>query len=483
MSRILKPLLLFVLVTFVIWVAVLWQWEKTHRDMTVTDIVLYLGVLPVLVFGLLVALRWAWRSAGERASAAAQAAAAAAASPAGAAATPAQAQEAAARHTTVKVLATFVASPTGRAASDILDAAAEGTPRPDLDAELKDEDGMPVMCARIAELQTQDLDDQIEPIVTATRSQQAAWADARMSTHAVRALCAMQQPLQRSIDALRPWEDRFSAADSTSMVRVLVGWPADWTPFEQAVALAWVRLLMTEHAGPCIAASRFAFEAQPGTGEQLWIKADQLLQVLARDKREDVLLVAACHSGISDAAVTELAKQRRLFSAATHPKGLMPGEAAAALLLAPVQWPKSPDDDTPPVHLHRPAVAKRDKSIEAGGRITADCLRETLTQALAASQLDASHVGSLVCDADQHSARSTELFGTTLDMLAHLDPTEDMRLIGVGNGHTGVASTLLVVAAAAERARSVDKPTVALTLGDAFMRLALLVRPQAPTVS
>ena len=34
-----------------------------------------------------------------------------------------------------------------------------------------------------------------------------------------------------------------------------------------------------------------------------------------------------------------------------------------------------------------------------------------------------------------------------------------------------------------ERARSVDKPTVALTLGDAFMRLALLVRPQAPTVS
>lgn len=482
MSRIFKPLLLLVLVTFVIWVAVLWQWEKTHRDMTATDIVMYLGVLPLLVFGLLVALRWAWRTAGERAAAKAQAAEAAASLPS-AAATPAQTRESAARHATVKVLATFVASPTGRAASDILDAAAEGQPRPDLDAELKDSNGMPVMCARIPELQTQELDEQIEPIVRATRPQQPEWANDGMSAHALRALCALQQPLQQAVDALRPWEDRFSASSSTSMVRVLVGWPAEWTAFEQAVALAWVRLLMTEQASPGIAASRFAFEAQPGTGEQLWVKADQLLQVLARDKREDLLVVAACHSGISEAAIAELSHQRRLFSAATHPKGLMPGEAAAALVLAPVEWPASPDDDTPPVHLHRPAVTKRDKSIEAGGRISADCLREALTQSLATGQLEASNVGALVCDADQHSARSTELFGATLDMLAHLDPTEDMRLIGVGNGHTGVASTLLVVAAAAERARSVDKPTVVLTLGDAFMRLALLVRPQAQSLS
>jgi hypothetical protein len=482
MSRILKPLLLFVLVTFVIWVAVLWQWEKTHRDMTVVDIALYLGVLPLLVFGLLLALRWAWRGAGERAKTAAQAAAAAAAAnSSGAAPTAAQAQEAAARHATVKVLAAFVASPTGQAASDILQAAAEGQPRPDLDKELKDLDGMPVMCARIAELETQELADQLEPVIAATRSQQSAWADSALSSHALRALCAMEKPLQHSIDALRSWEERFTTGNS--MVRVLVGWPAEWTAFEQAVALAWVRLHLTGLAGPGIAASRFAFESQAGTGEQLWIKADQLLQVLARDKREDVLVVAACHSGISDEAVAELAEQKRLFSAATHPKGLMPGEAAAALVLAPPEWPASPDDDMPPVHLHRPAVLKRDKSIEAGGRISPDCLRDTLTQALAASQLEASSVGALVCDADQHSARSTELFGTTLDMLAHLDPTEDMRLIGVGNGHTGVASTLLVVAAAAERARSVDKPTVALTLGDAFLRLALLVRPQAPSLS
>lgn len=482
MSRLLKPLLLFVLITFVIWVAVLWQWEQSHRDMTVTDIVLYLGVLPVLVFGLLLAMRWAWRGAGERASAAAQAAAAVASS-AEAAPSPAQTLEAAARHNTVKVLGAFVASPTGRAASDILDAAAEGLPRPDIDPELKDEEGLPVMCARIADLETHELEEHIEPLVAATRSQQAAWAEAQMSQHAVRALCALQQPLQRSIDALRPWEERFAEKNSRSVVRVLVGWPTEWSPFEQAAALAWVRLLTTELAGPSIAATRFVFEAQAGTGEQLWVKADHLLQVLIRDKREDVLLVAACHSGISDAAVTELGKQQRLFSAAKHPKGLMPGEAAAALLLAPIHWPASADDEPPPVHLHRPAIAKRDKSIEAGGRISADTLRGTLTQALAASQLEPSQVGALVCDADQHTARSTELFGTTLEMLAHLDPTEDMRLIGVGNGHTGVASTLLVVAAAAERARSVDKPTVALTLGDAFMRLALLVRPQAPSLS
>ncbi len=482
MSKILKPLLLFVLVTFVIWVAVLWHWESTHRDMTVTDIVLYLGVLPMLVFGLMLALRWAWRSAAERSAQAA--AAAPASSPS------APAEEAAARHVTVKLLGAFVASPTGQAAVELLDAAAAGEPRPKPDATLRDDDGLPVIAARIADLDAEDTAALLEPVIAATRRQQPDASDATPSEHVVRALTALRKPFAKALQTLDLWQDRFAPPTSESpgpataaMVRILIGLPEEWTRFEHSVAQAWVRMLATDEGASSISASRFAFDAQVGTGEQLWLKADQLLQVLSREKREDVVVLAACHSSISEQAVSTLQRQERLFSTNDRPKGLMPGEAAATLVLAPLQWPPSPDQDEPPVHLHRPAVARREKSVEAAGRVSADCLRETLSQALAAGRIEAGDVGALVCDADQHTPRSTELFGTTLELLTHLDPTEDMRLIGTGNGHTGVASALLVVAAAAERARGTDKPTVALTLGDAFMRLALLVRPNAPSLS
>lgn len=492
MSKILKPLLLFALLTFVIWVAVLWHWESTHRDMTMTDIVIYLGVLPLAVFGLLLALRWAWRGAAQRALAAAASTAAAAPTAA------APSQDQARRHATVKMLSAHVCSPTGVTASEMLEAATAGKPKPSLDAELMDDEGLPVMCARIGSIEEPQVKELMEPVLAVIQKQKPEWAGAEVPPHVLRALGALQQPLQRALDDLTPWAQHFGAAVQEAspaaspatqsevpmaMVRIIVGWPAEWTEFDQALAIGWVRWIVTAENVTPIPASRFIFEAQAGTGEELWLKADQLFAVLTREKREDVVLLAACDSGISEHVVSSLEKQQRLFSAAARPKGLMPGEAAAALVLALPQWPSSPESDTPPVHLHRPAVQRRDKSIEANGRVSPDCLRDTLTQALSVGQLDAAAVGALVCDADQHTPRSTELFGATLELLPHLDPTEDMRLIGTSNGHTGVAGTLLVIAAAAERACEADKPTVALTLGDAFVRLALLVRPNAPPLS
>jgi hypothetical protein len=93
---------------------------------------------------------------------------------------------------------------------------------------------------------------------------------------------------------------------------------------------------------------------------------------------------------------------------------------------------------------------------------------------------------SLVCDADQHSPRGTELFGATLALLPHLEVNEDMRLIGTVTAHTGAVGALLVAAAAAQRARATEQPCLALSVGDPFMRMALIARPppapaQTPT--
>ena len=55
-----------------------------------------------------------------------------------------------------------------------------------------------------------------------------------------------------------------------------------------------------------------------------------------------------------------------------------------------------------------------------------------------------------------------------------------MRLLATITGAVGVVSPLLVVACAAERAVAAEKPQLALTVGDAFARLAMVVLPVPP---
>jgi len=492
MSKFLAGALAFVLITAVIWVSVLWHWESTRHDMSVSDIAIYLAVLPLTCFALALALRWAWRGAGKRHAAAAAAQAAAAAAPAGGAAGSADAAtDDARRHATTLLLGAWLCSAAGSSPEDLMDAAKAGEPRPALDAELRDDEGMPLMAARIPDLDTGELEEAAQPLVGAVVAQQSEWRGMAPGAQVWRALAALQAPLVSAVDAIQPWSDRFAppeAAPGTHpngprppvrLVRLLVGLPEAWHAFERGVAQAWITQLVAEHSKE-VAPASFRTEIVATSGPELVLKADQLLQALARESRDDLLLLAACHSDLSEVAVAALDNARRLFTTSANPKGVMPGEAAAALLLAQPGWPPAPHDEAPFAHLHRPAVLRRDKSIEAPGKVSSDLVLHGCTQAFTASQIDAAQVKALVCDADQHTARSTELFGATLALLPELDPSEDMRVLGTVTGHTGAASTLAVIAAAAAQAMSLEAPCAAVSLADPFFRLALIARPDAP---
>ena len=492
MSKFLAGALAFVVITAVVWISVLWRWESTGHDMSVSDIVIYLAVLPLTCLALLLALRWAWRGAGKRHAAATTARAAAA--PVGGVAGGADAAtDDARRHATTLLLGAWLRSAAGSSPEDLLDAAKAGEPRPALDTELRDDAGMPLMAGRIADIDTAELEDAARPLVAAVIAQQGGqWQGMEPGQQVWRALAALQAPLASAVEAIQPWSERFAppaAAPGTPaprtparLVHLLVALPEAWHAFERSVAQAWITQCVAEHSKE-VAAASFRTEIVAASGPQLWLKADQLLQTLARESRDDLLLLAACHSDLSEAAVAALENARRLFTATANPKGVMPGEAAAALLLAQPGWPPAPHDDAPFAHLHRPAVLRRDKSIEAPGRVSSDLLQHGCAQAFTASQIDAAQVKALVCDADQHTARSTELFGATLALLPDLDPSEDMRVLGTVTGHTGAASTLAVIAAAAARAMSLEAPCAAVSLADPFFRLALIARPDAPATA
>jgi hypothetical protein len=489
MTQLIKGVALFVTVTCFVWVAVLWRWDTTSRAMSVDDIVVYLGLLPLVVFVLLLALRWAWRSAAARQAAAA---AAVPAVPAGSTAAALPNAEQAERHATVHMLAAHAMLACGSSMNEILSAVKDGKPRPELDKLLRDADGLAVVCARIVELTPDDLAESLERATAAVRARQPEFAAHELPERARRALAALAEPLTKALGDLAPWHARLGVdrdgqappqpqGTVVGVLRVLVGWPLGWSEFTQAVGSEWVRSLLADGQATPIPPARVRLRARAVAGTELWLDAERLLHSVAREKREDLVLVAACHSDLDDAGIELLDQQQRLFSAQRRPKGVMPGEAAVALLLAPSGWPDDPAADEPPVLLHRAAVLQRDKSVEHAGRISSLTLAEAAQQALSASRVPPADIAALVCDADQHTARGTELFGVSLELLAQLDAVEDMRLTGTLTGHLGAASVLLVVGAAAALARELDKPCLALALGDPTLRLALVARtPPTP---
>jgi hypothetical protein len=492
LSTFFRALAFLVAVCCLTWVGVLWWWQRTGHSAEVSDLVLYLGVLPLAVALALLGLRWAWQRAAAGGAAAGVAASGGATPASAGGADAAKSAEAQARHAVVQLVLAQAHSVAGDQAGDVLEAAAAGKPLPRPDDDLSNDDGLPVLCARMADqlLDVETVRAELDDLLPAVRQQAADGPAHEPGEQVLRALAALKPLLVAQRDwllALHQTQrnaledggasiDRLPPAQRPPLpgLRVLLGWPVHWSAFDQALARAWAERCLQDEQRRLAAGYAVAVTSLAGSGEELWLRADQMSHGAGRSPW---LLVAACDSDLTAERVDALASAQRLYDATTRPGGCIPGEAAAALLLAPSDWVPPADLEVATVRLHRPALLRRDKPIEAPGRVGHLQLAQALEQALAAAQVAAADLGMLVCDADLHSQRSTELYGMAVDALQHLDPVEDMRLLGKVTGHTGAASALLVLAAAAEAVRVVKKPTLALGVADSHLRMALVLQP------
>lgn len=493
MKKLFNGVALVVGVTCLVWVAVLWQWQRTHRDMSMDDIVVYLVLLPLVAIALVFMARWAWRSvqarhaaqqaARQAAAAASGAGATATASGAGGAAAPAAGAvpqaEAAERQLAWPVWGVALQSPGGASAEELLSAAEALAPRPALDDQLRDAEGAPLMCARIPDVQPDALRDAFE-------AQGGVPDDAVM-----RAVAALQPVLSDILPALRTFvPESPEAVDASTLptLQCLLGVPASWSPDDRERVRAAVVGQLRDELPPAWPRDAVRLAVCAEGGEAHWRAADDLLVQAQRQQRPVLVLALAAHSDLSDAAADRLAQARRLFHPGQCPKGHMPGEAAAAVLLA---TPSARPPQAPPGHpspqalawLHRPACGQRDKSVDAAGKVSSELLETLFEHACQAARSTPDQVAALVCDADQHSARGTELFGATLARLPQLDAAADLRLTGVVCGGAGAATPLVVLAAACAHARAIEHLVLAACVGDPHHRLVALARPLGPEPS
>lgn len=193
MRALFSKLLLLAALGAATWFIVLWRWYATRRVVSVEDVALYLLALPLGLFAFVLAMRWAVLWGAASAQAAAEAAASARAAGQAPAAQPAAPPA-------WPLLGAWVHTPAGTDLEALRTALAEGTPRPVPDARLRDQDGLPVLSARIPALDV----PAIEAALASTGT-----PPVKASPAVLRALAALAPLIDQ---AAEPWHRAADAA-------------------------------------------------------------------------------------------------------------------------------------------------------------------------------------------------------------------------------------------------------------------------------
>lgn len=454
----LRPLVLAVLVTLLIWFGVIVYWQETVRLVTAEDVGIYLVGLPLLVIATGFLLR-----AGYRHFSAAKPAQSADAPAAG----PAPATDERERGFKLALLAVGLSSVAGNAGAESYEALKGKEIRPGPDGELRNRDGFPVHTCRVKDLDTAELSAALE-----------ALDPAPCPAAALRALTLMGRALQPVFDLLAlaaPSPDpRQTVSRNAPMPKLLVDLllPASWNERTRALAAQHVGTLLAGIGWPAGVSLLTVIPANDGS--LALRQLDAFCMSANRVDSCDFYLLAACDSAVDEDVVASLEAGGLLFSG-SRPQGLIPGEAAAAILARTPRWI---DPEQPPVAIvGRIALSVRGKSADASGRIGHDTLMEAAQRSLEVAQMQAADVCAVVSDIDQRSSRCGECAGAMNDLVPDLDPGDQFVGAGQALGRLGSGGALFALGLAAAAAEIEEKAVLAVTAAHPTERAAAVLRP------
>jgi hypothetical protein len=458
------------------WGGAIWYWRETNRMPASSELALYMLVLPLA----LLTAWWLGRKAWARVSMpGAAGAAAGTATGETATGTPAAPPLAPA----LSIVATAVRAPHGDSVDELRAALAGNRARPGLDRELYDDDGYPIMSARLPAADDITLRDELnqwralhqlgDPRFDVGQWRALAAASAVTDELAAQA-CAhpllapwLDQQQQRQQGLLPP---NAVPAVAPPVLQLLALWPAEWKPEQRQVAQQWLRDLATQAGWP---QQLLAPEAHDNDDA-----GHVLAALLAQrpDVRHPCLaMVIAAGSHLSEDGINRLSNQNALFTSA-HPQGLIPGEGAAGLLLAEAKT-ATIDGHTGGALLQAVAIRRRGASADEVKRDTDTSLADITAQVLRDSQADAAAVALVTADTGHRTSRVTELMQVVTTAAPQLDPGADVIGIGASCGSCGAVTWLTALAVADAEVRDRSALVLCISNEDPYRRYAALLRP------
>ncbi len=458
-----------------VWLIAILYWSSTGAAPTTGQIFGYLLIVPLLLIGgfLLIRMLIRRRKAGDGTQ-----------SPAAADGSTVATMADAAQDRVLYVLATAVLTRAGNSGDAIAQSLAQPD-RPSLHPILRDQMGLPVFAAPVDDI---DL-ELVRASMAGFLPRSPGLVDAQLRALALLEpvaeellYAALPPPVEPSeapladSGTLHPHAMHHSRSSRAAApaalapllsIRLLL--PATWPDPVRRACVGW---LSDKAAAIGFAGDSFSVGIEPVTGAaDAWRVIDRVCHAESRDgthESGDHLLLAA-YSLVDEMAVDRLDATRALLVSG-NPEGLIPGEAAAGVLLSATPQPH--DAETPALRLHGIVHGPAGQ-----GRSAGHSLGELMEHTLGIAEVQPKQVGAVFSDADHRPSRSIEIAVAITACLPEIDPFEQGRHLGIACGETGAAATLAVLSAAAAQARADNAPVMVASVADREVRYAALVSP------
>jgi len=366
------------------------------------------------------------------------------------------------------VLASALRSLHGASAEELAAAIASGKARADLDRELIDEDGFPVMAARSSDASNTALQEEIVEWLAYHGMVDQQFSDAQWRA----LLLASAVTGDLALSAIGAFA---AAQDSLPMLQLVPILPLDWPADQRQAAGAWLRHLV-ERSG--WASDHLVMPSAPQADAD-GTTPSAVFSRLASDAAQKVqplaALVVACASYIDQETVDKWAAEGKLFTS-SRPQGLIPGEGAAGLVLADLAQAHA-RQLTDFVLLDPVEEAQHGVSADDMKRVDPNVLAELTKRAIKRRHIDFTDVVMIVADTGHRSSRVLELMGYASVTMPQLDEAGDVVCVGVACGSSGTVPFITALALARHYVLERFGPVVCVANEDAQLRQAALIQP------
>ncbi|GAB3454672.1 hypothetical protein GCM10027321_06240 [Massilia terrae] len=346
--------------------------------------------------------------------------------------------------------------PCGSSAEEVYAAIRSNKARPDLDRELLDDDGFPVMTARCALADDESLRDEIAEWMAANGLANAEFIDEHW-----RALVLATQVVDDLASAI---------GTKTQTLHLQAIAPEDWTCVQRRAAGAWMVNVIIQTGWP---ADRIT-QGSEATGSE---RLAEILNRLAVSGETAVLtMVVAFASNVGDQTVARWSEDRTLFTS-SNSNGRIPGEGAAGLLVSDLLH--APEQTAlPHAVLHQVEEDRRDTAADNLRNTDSKLLTDLAVRAIDRAQLKATELAAIVSDTGHRPNRVLEMMALASAISSELDTSEDVIRTGAACCDCSAVPSLAAVILAQHCACKQQKPIAWASNEDAMWRAVAIVRPE-----